>query len=156
MTRNESVWDYPRPPAIDHSTEHVKVIWRGRELVNTTRSVRVLETSHPPTYYFHPDDVDGSMLEEAKGATFCEWKGRARYFDLLDGEHRVSRAVWCYPEPTRAFMDIAGWFSLYPSSVDQCVVDGDKIEPQEGNYYGGWITPGIRGPFKGGAGTHGW
>ncbi|MFW6368476.1 MAG: DUF427 domain-containing protein [Spirochaetota bacterium] len=156
MTRNESVWDYPRPPAMDHSPEHVQVLWHGHELVNTTRSVRVLETSHPPTYYFHPDDVNMSILEEATGATFCEWKGRARYFDIVDGTDRISKAVWSYPEPTRAFMDIAGWFSLYPSSVDRCLVDGEEITPQKGHYYGGWITPGIRGPFKGGAGTHGW
>lgn len=156
MKRDESVWDYPRPPALDPSPETVEVYWAGQRLVFTSRSIRVLETSHPPTYYFHPDDVDSRLLEAVPGTTYCEFKGPASYFDLVLDDRRVKRPVWCYPNPTAGFREIAGWYSLYPRFMDACIVDGEEIIPQEGSYYGGWITPGIRGPFKGGAGTAGW
>lgn len=156
MKRNESVWDYPRPPRLDPSSERVEVIWKGQRIVHTTRSIRILETSHPPAYYFHPEDVDESLLSKASGATNCEWKGRAQYFDLSDGPNLTPRAFWCYPEPSRGFREIAGWYSLYPALMDTCLVDGEPVTPQEGSFYGGWITPGIAGPFKGGPGTTGW
>ena len=156
MRRDESVWDYPRPPALDLSPETVEVYWAGQRLLHTTRSIRVLETSHPPTYYFHPDDVDTSLLEAVPGTTYCEFKGPASYFDLVFEGKRAKRALWCYPDPTAGFREIAGWYALYPRFMDACIVDGEEITSQEGSYYGGWITPGIRGPFKGGPGTAGW
>ena len=138
------------------SGEHVVVVHRGRTIVNTTRAYRILETSHPPTYYFPPADVDLSTLEPVSGNTWCEFKGRASYGDLvIDGE-RIPRLYWWYEDPNPAYQAMAGYLALYPGKVDTCTVDGEVVQAQEGDFYGGWITSRVKGPFKGGPGTLGW
>lgn len=156
MTQIESVWDYPRPPRVEPSPEHVVVVHDGRTVVDTTRSYRILETSHPPTYYFPPGDVDSSVLEPVPGNTWCEFKGHASYGDLVIGDERISRLFWWYADPNPAYQAIAGYFALYPGKVDRCTVDGEVVQAQEGDFYGGWITSRVTGPFKGGPGTRGW
>ncbi len=156
MKETESVWDYPRPPRLEQSHEHVVVVHRGRTLVDTTRALRILETSHPPTYYFPRDDVDESVLEQVEGSTWCEFKGQAAYADIVIGSERIPRCVWWYPAPTAPFQQLAEHISLYPGRVDHCTIDDDVVQAQEGDFYGGWITPRITGPFKGGPGTFGW
>lgn len=141
---------------MEPSSEHIVVVHRGRTIVDTTRAYRILETSHPPAYYFPPEDVDTSVLERVPGHTWCEFKGQASYGDLvLDGE-RIPRLFWWYEKPTPAYAEIAGYLALYPGKVDSCRVDGERVEAQEGDFYGGWITSRITGPFKGGPGTLGW
>jgi uncharacterized protein (DUF427 family) len=156
MKQTESVWDYPRPPRLEHSTEHVLVAHRGHTLVDTTRAIRILETSHPPTYYFHPDDVDQTCLEAVSGSTFCEFKGHASYADIVIAGQRASRAAWWFENPSPGYADLAGYISLYPGRVEQCSIDGEPVQAQEGDFYGGWITTRVTGPFKGGPGTLGW
>jgi uncharacterized protein (DUF427 family) len=125
-------------------------------IIESTRTYRVLETSHPPTYYFPPADMPEDLLRPASGVTYCEWKGRAEYFDLeLDGE-RLEGAIWRYPEPTEQFRMLKGYYSLYPGRFDACLIDGEQVQAQEGSFYGGWITSNIVGPFKGAPGTFGW
>jgi len=150
----ERVCEYPRPPALVESSENVQVRALGRLLGETRRSLRVLETFHPPTYYLPPDALDQALLVPAAGASFCEWKGVARYFDVVvdrgtPEERRLRRAVWSYPEPTAAFAALAGWFALYPQLMDGCWVDGEPVVAQPGGFYGGWITSRVVGPFKG-------
>jgi uncharacterized protein (DUF427 family) len=116
----------------------------------------VLETSHPPSYYIPPADVDPALLRPAAGASFCEWKGTARYFDVVVGEAVAPRAAWGYPEPSPAFAAIRGHFAFYPAAMEACTVDGERVRPQPGGFYGGWITGDLAGPFKGGPGTAGW
>ncbi len=155
----ESVWDYPRPPALDHSTETVGIVLGGCTIATTTRSLRVLETSHPPTYYVPlADFVDGSV-RPTEGASFCEWKGVAAYFDLVGGEAGdvvAPRAAWTYPEPTPGFRDLVGTVAVMPGAVERCVVDGEVVQPQPGDFYGGWITARVVGPFKGVPGSRFW
>lgn len=150
----ESVWDYPRPPRIEPVAWHLKVEHDGRVVAETRRGVRVLETSHPPCYYFPPDDVDFSRLEPSDTRTFCEWKGRARYWNLRGASVTVPDACWAYADPSDPA--IRGFVSFYARAVDACFVAGERVEPQEGDFYGGWITGWVRGPFKGGPGTRGW
>jgi uncharacterized protein (DUF427 family) len=150
----ERVDAYPRPPALVPCTRHVRVEVLGRVLADTHRSLRVLETFHPPTFYLPPEALDLSLLEPAGGQSFCEWKGIARYFDVVapgpDGTlRRLRRVVWQYPDPTPTFRELAGWFSLYPGAMDGCWVDGEAVRPQTGGFYGGWITSDVEGPFKG-------
>ncbi|WP_216901184.1 DUF427 domain-containing protein [Synechococcus sp. CCY 9618] len=150
----ERVAAYPRPPALVPCERHVRVKTLGRVWCDTRRSLRVLETFHPPVFYLHPDDVDTTLLQLAEGTSFCEWKGLARYFDLLapdgeGGERRLRRAVWSYPAPTPPFAPLAGWLACYPSLMDGCWVDGERVIPQPGGFYGGWITSDVEGPFKG-------
>ncbi len=150
----ERVADYPRPPALVASAEHVRVQALGQVLADTRRSLRVLETFHPPTYYLPPEALRPELLQPAPGRSFCEWKGVARYFDVVvdaagPGERRLRRAVWSYPEPTPAFAALAGWFALYPGLMDGCWVDGERVIAQPGGFYGGWITARLIGPFKG-------
>jgi uncharacterized protein (DUF427 family) len=102
------------------------------------------------------EDVRTDLLVAVRGRTMCEFKGQAKYFDVVVGDRRAERAVWTYPDPTLAFADIQDCFSFYPSKMDACFVDGERVQPQEGDFYGGWITSAIVGPFKGGAGTWGW
>jgi len=150
----ERVADYPRPPALVASDEHVRVEALGQLLVDTHRSLRVLETFHPPTYYLPPEAMQLALLQPAPGRSFCEWKGVARYFDVVldpggSGERRLNRAVWSYPDPSPAFAALAGWFGLYPALMDGCWIDGERVLPQPGGFYGGWITSRVQGPFKG-------
>ena len=152
----ESVWDYPRPPRVEPSSQHVEVWLGGVRVADTTRSWRVLETSHPPTYYLPAEAFAPGALRPAEGSSWCEWKGRAAYLDLVAGDVVAARAVWTYPEPTRGFEVLAGTYAVMPGLVDRCVVDGETVRPQEGGFYGGWVTDAVVGPFKGGPGTHGW
>ncbi|MCA1755680.1 MAG: DUF427 domain-containing protein [Spirochaeta sp.] len=152
----ESVWDYPRPPRIDPSKETVEVWFGGIQVALSTATLRVLETSHPPVYYFPPEDIREDLLKAISGSSNCEWKGAASYFNLVVGGKSAQRAVWTYRGPGSAFMPIAGYYAFYPSKMERCIVDGYEVQPQEGDFYGGWITPNIQGPFKGGHGTWGW
>ena len=145
----ERVCDYPRPPALVPGNQHVLVRALGQVLVDTHRSLRVLETFHPPTLYLPPEGLRLEMLEPNAGRSFCEWKGVATYYDLVWQGQRLSRALWSYPEPTAAFAALAGWFAVYPGRMDGCWLDGEAVTPQPGGFYGGWITAAVQGPFKG-------
>ncbi len=150
----EHVCDYPRPPALVPSSETIRVEALGRQLCATSRSLRVLETFHPPTYYLPPEAMALELLQPAEGRSFCEWKGIARYFDVVvaagqASERRLRRAVWSYPDPTPAFAELAGWFAVYPHLMDGCWIDAERVVPQPGGFYGGWISSGVIGPFKG-------
>jgi len=145
----ERVADYPRPPALVASDQRIEVIALGEVLVETNVSLRVLERFHPPTLYVPPEAVRLDLLEPAAGRSFCEWKGIARYFSVVVGERRIERALWSYPQPTPAFAALAGWFALYPALMDGCWMNGERVEPQPGGFYGGWITSAVQGPFKG-------
>ena len=152
----ENVWDYPRPPRLERVPVPVVVVFGGVEIVRSVDAWRVLETSHPPTYYVPPGDVAPGALAPAAGMSFCEWKGRARYFDVSAGGRLARRAAWSYPEPTPAFAGLAGLVAFYPGPMDRCMVGEMVVEPQPGDFYGGWVTPNLRGPFKGGPGSAGW
>ncbi|NBC16766.1 MAG: DUF427 domain-containing protein [Bacteroidetes bacterium] len=152
----ESVWDYPRPPALEPVDERIRVVFNGVTIADTTRAQRVLETSHPPVYYIPPEDIQMEHLSETRRTSHCEWKGRARYYDIEVGDRRAEHAAWGYPEPTPRFADVAGYLAFYPSQMDACYVGDEQAEAQEGDFYGGWITDKVVGPFKGGAGTWGW
>ena len=152
----ESVWDYPRPPRLERSDREVVVVLGGVEVCRTRSAWRVLETSHPPSWYLPAQDWLAGSLVPAAGSSFCEWKGVATYLDLLGGDVTAPRAGWTYREPTSGFAEIAGAVALYPSAVDSCTVDGKHVRPQEGGFYGGWVTDDVVGPFKGAPGTLRW
>ena len=152
----ESVWDYPRPPRLEDVDKKVKVVFGGVTLAYTTRAKRVLETSHPPVYYIPPDDIRMEHLERSAVGSFCEWKGRASYYDVATEQRSEARAAWFYPNPTSSFTSLTNYVAFYPSRMDGCWVGGEKVGAQEGDFYGGWITPDIVGPFKGAPGTWGW
>ena len=156
MAATESVWDYPRPPRLEQCSDHVVVTHNGRVIVDTGSPLRILETSHPPTYYLPRVDVDLSVLEPVEGTTFCEFKGRASYADLVVGDSRLSRAVWWYEDPSPGYLELVDHIALYPGRVDQCTVNDEVVQAQEGDFYGGWITSKVTGPFKGAPGTLGW
>lgn len=152
----ESVWDYPRPPRVEHRSERVVVRLGGRVIADTTDAVRVLETSHPPVYYLPLNAFPDGVLVPVAGTSFCEFKGTARYFDVVAGGTTALRAGWSYPAPTTGFELLSTRVALYPSRMDSCEIDGMQVDFQEGDFYGGWITPQVVGPFKGGPGTAGW
>jgi uncharacterized protein (DUF427 family) len=152
----ESVWDYPRPPRLEPTTSLVRVVFNGEVVAESRQALRVLETSHPPVYYIPPDDIRSEFLEMSSRSSFCEWKGRARYHSLKVGGRRSPDAAWSYPQPSLAFALIKDHLAFYPSRVDECTVDGEIVTAQPGDFYGGWITSAIVGPFKGDAGTMGW
>lgn len=146
----ESVWDYPRPPRLEPSSAHVVVEFGGGMVVDTMSSWRVLETSHPPVYYLPmADDVDGTLRANPR-TTFCEFKGRAAYFDLVGADGRVEvAAAWTYPEPTDGFGPLTNTIAVYPGRMDRCLVDGEVVRAVQGDFYGGWVTDDVVGPFKG-------
>jgi uncharacterized protein (DUF427 family) len=150
----ESVWDYPRPPKVEADVRRVLVTTAGARLAATERSLRVLETASPPTFYLPFASVDFTLLQEVPGSSWCEWKGAARYWALVSGSSDRPVA-WDYPKPRARFLRLRGHLSFYPGRVD-CFVDDRRVEPQPGGFYGGWITPEIVGPFKGDPGTGHW
>jgi uncharacterized protein (DUF427 family) len=152
----ESVWDYPRPPKVEPSVRHVVVEFAGVTMADTRRAVRVLETSHPPVYYIAPEDVAGQYLILGGRHTFCEFKGVASYYDLAVGERRVAEVAWTYLEPSPGYESIRGYLAFYPGKMDACFVDSEKVRAQAGDFYGGWVTSDIVGPFKGEPGSEGW
>ena len=152
----ESVWDYPRPPRLEDSEKRIKVDFGEVTVAYTTRAKRVLETSHPPVFYIPPEDTRMEHLKLAEGKSFCEWKGVARYYDLVTDERKAHRAAWFYPSPVPAYASLRDYVAFYPSLMDGCWVDGEKVEAQEGDFYGGWVTSEVVGPFKGAPGTRGW
>jgi len=151
----ESVWDYPRPPALVADDRPVRVELGGVVLAESRRAARVLETSHPPTFYLPKADVDLSYFERGGVGSRCEWKGEATYWDAAAGGEEVRRGAWSYESPFGEFRSIAGHLSFYPARF-ACFVDGERVAPQPGGFYGGWITPELVGPFKGGPGSGGW
>ena len=152
----ESVWDYPRPPRLEPVEERLRVVFDGITVADTRRGHRVLETSHPPVFYFPRQDVRSDLLEPAAGESFCEFKGIASYWGLRHAARRSERAAWSYPEPTAAFIGIKDALAFYASRVDACYVGEERVAPQEGDFYGGWVTSRVVGPFKGGPGTWSW
>ncbi len=152
----ESVWDYPRPPKVEAVVTELKVVLGGEVIATSNASFRVLETSHPPNYYLPLEAFTEGAVVAADGVSFCEWKGRATYCTLRGGGMSAMHAAWGYDTPSPAFAALRGHISLYPQHVDACYVDGELVEPQPGGFYGGWITRGIKGPFKGVPGSRGW
>ena len=152
----ESVWDYTRPPRLERVEKTVEAHFAGERILSTLGAYRVLETSHPPVYYVPPSDVRMEFLRPTSGGSFCEWKGMAEYLDLVVGDQVAERIAWRYPRPTAAFAPIAGYLAFYAGPLDRATVGGEAVTPQPGGFYGGWITPEIVGPFKGGPGTMGW
>lgn len=152
----ESVWDYPRPPRLEPCDKHIQIIFNEVILVDTQRSYRVLETSHPPVYYLCPEDIQQEYLHQTPKHSFCEWKGTASYYTVKIGEKQATNAAWYYPDPTPNFAPIKDYVAFYPSLMDQCLVNGETVKAQPGDFYGGWITDDIVGPFKGISGSWGW
>jgi uncharacterized protein (DUF427 family) len=153
----ESVWDYPRPPLVVPSQERVVIELDGEAVADTERSLRVLETSHPPVYYLPVDALVPGLLTPVRGTTWCEFKGTASYFDVTGPSGRVvPRAAWHFPRPTAGYEALVGHVAFYPGRMDRCAVDDETVVAQPGDFYGGWITSKVTGPFKGPPGTRGW
>ena len=152
----ESVWDYPRPPRVEPVTARVLVEFGGRVLAETTRALRVCETSSPPVYYIPPADVDLSCLVPSERTSFCEWKGVAHYWSVQTSGRIATDAGWSYPEPDPGYEAIQNFLSFYPRRMDACYVGEQRVTPQPGFYYGGWVTPDLVGPFKGVPGSEAW
>ncbi len=152
----ESVWDYPRPPRIEDSTKHIEVVFNGVTIADTHRAKRVLETSSPPVYYIPPEDIRMEYVTDTNYSSFCEWKGHAGYYTLTVGDTKTENAAWFYANPTPNFTPIRNYVAFYAGKMDGSFVDGERVVPQPGDFYGGWVTHEIVGPFKGESGTQGW
>jgi uncharacterized protein (DUF427 family) len=152
----ESVWDYPRPPRVEATTERIRIRFGGETIVDTTDAVRVLETSHPPVYYLLRSAFPEGVLEKAPGASFCEFKGAAKYLTVRGGSARAESAGWFYPHPSPGYELLVDRVAVYPSAMDSCEIAGETVTSQAGDFYGGWITSRVVGPFKGEPGTMGW
>ncbi len=152
----ESVWSYPRPAIAEPTPRRLRIVHRGTVVAETARAVRTLETSHPPTYYFPREDVAPGGLRPTPQRSLCEWKGQAVYFDVLAGGDVLPGAAWSYPTPTAPFASLRDHVAFYAAPFDECLVDGERVTPQPGGFYGGWITAHEAGPFKGVPGSRFW
>jgi len=152
----ESVWDYPRPPRLEPTTKRLRVVFEGLTIVDTTAAYRILETSHPPTYYIPQSDILMQYLVPTRRRTFCEYKGEAHYWTVEVNGKTFPDVAWSYPHPNPAYVPIAHHLAFYASRAEACYVGEERVQPQAGDFYGGWITQDIVGPFKGAAGTWGW
>lgn len=151
----ENVQAYPRPPALQPVPQPIEIRLGGELVARTERALRVLETHHAPTYYLPPEDIRAT-LRPAVGSSFCEWKGRARYFDVVAGATTAKRAAWCYDEPSPRFVALAGFIAFYAGLMEECRVGNVRVLPQPGDFYGGWVTPNLEGIVKGARGTRHW
>lgn len=152
----ESVWDYPRPPRLEPTPLRIRVIFAGQVVADSTRCLRLLETSHPPVYYIPPPDVRLALLVPGEGQSFCEFKGTAVYWSIRTNSRVAKNAVWAYPQPEQAYRELKDHLAFYAGRVDACFVGEEQVVPQAGGFYGGWITSHVAGPFKGEPGTYGW
>ncbi len=152
----ESVWAYPRPATLELAGVALRVVFAGAVVAQSEAGWRTLETSHPPSYYLPRADVNMALLRPNSQTTFCEWKGRAHYFDLVLGERLAPAAAWTYPRPSAPFANLANCIAFYPAVMDACFVGDERVTPQPGGFYGGWITANVIGPFKGVPGSAGW
>ena len=151
----ESVWDYPRPPAVVPTNKTVEVLYHGRVLAMSKRALRVLETAGSPTFYLPVTEVDFDCLSIAPDTSWCEWKGTAKYWHLELEDAPSIAVAWCYPDPNPDYRMLKGLMSFYPGRVE-CILDGERVQPQAGGFYGGWITEDIVGPIKDEPGTEAW
>jgi uncharacterized protein (DUF427 family) len=151
----ENVQSYPRPPALEPVSQRIRIRFGGVLVADTSRALRVLETHHAPTYYLPPEDIQ-AMLHPAQGTSFCEWKGVARYFDVISGTATAPRAAWAYDRPTARFAPLAGYMAFYAGLMDEVWVGNLRVIPQPGDFYGGWVTPNQDGQIKGAPGTRHW
>jgi uncharacterized protein (DUF427 family) len=152
----ESVWHYPRPPRLERFDGSITVELGGEIIASTTWAWRVLETSHPPSYYLPRDAFATGVLKPAGGSSWCEWKGRAAYYDLVTPTRQAAGAAWTYAQPVPRYADIAGAIAVMAAKVDRCTVNDEQVTPQPGGFYGGWVNSWITGPFKGVPGSFGW
>lgn len=151
----ENVQSYPRPPALEPVQQRIIIRLGGASVAETTHALRVLETHHAPSYYLPPEDIHAT-LRPAKGSSLCEWKGVARYFDVIAGDKIASRAAWAYQTPTARFAALAGYVAFYAGQMDEAWVGDLRVIPQPGDFYGGWVTPNLHGQIKGASGTQHW
>ena len=154
--KKENVWDYPRPAICQKHKGTIEVIVDNKTIAKTNNAMRVIETSHPPTYYFPPEDVVMNLLKKNKSNSFCEWKGIANYVDLHLDKIKILNIGWFYKSPKTEFQPIKDYISFYASKAEKCIVNGELVKKQEGEFYGGWITKNLTGPFKGAIGTSFW
>lgn len=152
----ESVWDYPRPPAIEKVSVHIRVVLLGKIIYDHNAAYRILETSHPPTYYLPMDFFENCEILETDKTSFCEYKGMATYCHIKVDSRQIDFPAWGYPHPNSNYAALEGHISIYAHRMDECFIDDEKVQAQEGDFYGGWITSKVVGPFKGGPGTWGW
>lgn len=152
----QSVWDFPRPPRIEAVKKALRVELAGVTVAETIHGLRVVETASPPAYYFPPGDVRTDLLEDSPVRTICEWKGVARYWDVRVEDRLAGEAAWSYPDPKAGYEPLEGYLAFFARRMDACRVGSERALPQEGEFYGGWITSDLVGPFKGGPGTEAW
>ena len=152
----ENVWNYPRPAICQPFAGRLEVYVENILIAKTKRAWRVIETSHPPSYYFHPEDVKDNFFKKNTKKTLCEWKGQASYFNYISKEKSIFNFCWTYHNPTKNFLPIKNHFSFYSSKFSDCFINKEKVTPQDGDFYGGWITKNLIGPFKGKKGTLAW
>jgi uncharacterized protein (DUF427 family) len=153
----ERVWDYPRPPAVEPCRERVRVELGGEVLAETATALRVLETSHPPTIYIPLADVRRELLVPSRArSTWCEFKGAATYFDAVVGRTRVEAIGWTFASPSPGYAALRDHVAFYPGRVDAAWLGAERVQAQDGDFYGGWITSDLVGPFKGAPGTLRW
>lgn len=152
----ESVWDFPRPPRLEATSARLRIVHAGRTIADTVNGLRLLETSHPPSYYIPPGDIDMTRLRSATGASFCEWKGAAVYWDVVAGDSPLLAIGWSYPDPAPTYAALRDHIAFYAAPFDLVMIDDERVRPQPGGFYGGWITGKFAGPFKGVAGSRFW
>ena len=152
----ERVWDYPRPPRLELVPQRVRIVLGGETIADTRAAYRVLETTHPPSYYLPPDAFGPGTLVASPRTSFCEWKGRARYWTVRGGGRSAADAGWSYPEPTAGFAPMRDHVAVYAAAMEACFLDDERVTPQPGGFYGGWVTANLEGPFKGEPGTEFW
>ena len=152
----ESVWDYPRPPAVQAVEQRVRVEFNGVLIADTEKALRVVETAGAPVYYIPPEDIKMELLQTSQHSSFCEWKGSAIYWTVQVNDRKAGNAAWGYPQPDKGYEAIKDYLAFYAQKMDACYVGAEQATPQPGKFYGGWVTSNIVGPIKGEPRSEAW
>jgi uncharacterized protein (DUF427 family) len=151
-----AVAHFPRPPTIEREPRRIRILLGGQTIVDTNAAWRILETTHPPTYYLPATAFIPGALIPGRRTSFCEWKGTAQFFSVTAGGRTEPDAAWYYADPSPAYAALRGHIAVYAGRMDACFIDDEQVTPQPGGFYGGWITSDLEGPFKGAPGTEFW
>jgi uncharacterized protein (DUF427 family) len=94
--------------SVTPSDEHVTATWKGTVLADSDQTIMV-EGNH----YFPPDSIRREHFVEVDDTTFCPWKGRASYYDVVVGEDRNPGAGWYYPDPMQEAAGIRDYVAFW-------------------------------------------
>jgi uncharacterized protein (DUF427 family) len=103
---------------------HVRIIFNGVTVADSTRPILMTEGGLTPVYYFPRADVRMDLMERTSHKTHCPFKGDAAYWSLSAGGRSVENAAWSYEDPIEESAAIKGCLAFYLDRLDTAYDEG--------------------------------